>query len=247
MATPDQIPSDLTLEIGADLAPDQFLALTRAFFGYLAEVAEVATDKPPRWTVQVHHGSALISLVPPPSAPPAVLHAIYARAAEGAEALAAGDIEGAAVPEAAMKHLKVMSEMSEGGRTAPTPIRLWIERRPVAVTPEIAHTIREDWRIAYQDFGTAEGRLQAIEDAPGSLRFRLRDEALGLTLKCYFPEGLLPDVFSSFRRRVEVAGMIEYRRDGTPISISAGSIEVLPDDADLPTPADVRGILRAVG
>jgi hypothetical protein len=39
MATADQIPTDLTLEIGEAVSPDKFLVLAKAFFGYVEEVA----------------------------------------------------------------------------------------------------------------------------------------------------------------------------------------------------------------
>jgi len=54
---------------------------------------------------------------------------------------------------------------------------------------------------------------------------------------------MIDDVLGSFRKRVEIEGRIHYRRNGTPISIEAFEIEVLPDDSDLPTADDVRGIM----
>jgi len=39
-ATPADIPSDLTLEIGRNLSPEKFVATVRAFFGYVREVSK---------------------------------------------------------------------------------------------------------------------------------------------------------------------------------------------------------------
>ena len=64
-------------------------------------------------------------------------------------------------------------------------------------------------------------------------------------VRCYFPEELLPSVFERFRKRVEVSGLIHYRKNGAPISIEAEHIVGLPDDSELPTAEDVRGILRS--
>jgi hypothetical protein len=44
-------------------------------------------------------------------------------------------------------------------------------------------------------------------------------------------------------KQVEVFGLIHYRKNGTPISIEAEHIVRLPDDSELPTAEDVRGIL----
>jgi hypothetical protein len=52
-------------------------------------------------------------------------------------------------------------------------------------------------------------------------------------------------VFSNFRKRVEVSGIIHYRRNGTPISIDVERLEALPDDSELPSLDDVRGLLRS--
>jgi hypothetical protein len=107
-------------------------------------------------------------------------------------------------------------------------------------------TIREDFRVDYKDYGTVEGRLEAIQDQ-GGLELRVRDAALRITVKCYVPEDMLAEAFGNFRKRVEVAGLVHYRRNGTPVSIEASAIAPLPDDRDLPSIDDIRGLLRAVG
>jgi hypothetical protein len=94
----------------------------------------------------------------------------------------------------------------------------------------------------YNDFGTIEGRLETIQESYGTLQFFIRDVFLRQRVRCYFPEELLPSVFATFRKRVEVSGVIHYRKDGTPISIEAEHILGQPDDSELPTAEDVRGI-----
>jgi hypothetical protein len=245
MATPDQIPTDLTLEIDADITPEQFMAAARAFFGSVDEVAKALAPEGivPKWRVQVREGSNLLAVEPQPTAPPAIVEAVYARMDEAVSSLASGDLQGARVPETALRHLKTLSELTEL-RGKPVPLRLWVKRKPVALNPEIARVIREDWRADYRDFGTIEGRLTAIQEQ-GTLQLLLKDEWLGQTVRCYVPEEMLPDAFAAFRRRVEVSGMIHYRRNGTPISVEVEGIEPLPNDDDLPSADDVRGLLKA--
>jgi len=248
MATPDQIPSDLTLELGDDLSPDRFMSAVRAFFGYVEEVGRMLTPQgdEPKWIVRVKEGSSLIGVDPAPMAAIEVVRSVYAKSASGIRALAEGNIEEAALSEGAMKHLRVLSDLSAGSKSAPVPIRLWVEKKPVALSAEIGETIREDFRVDYKDYGTVEGRLEAIQDQ-GGLELRVRDAALRITVKCYVPEDMLAEAFGNFRKRVEVAGLVHYRRNGTPVSIEASAIEALPDDKDLPTIQDIRGLLRAVG
>jgi hypothetical protein len=244
-ASPDAIPSDLTLEIGEELSPDEFLAAIRAFLEYVKEVsATVASESEPmQWTVHVKEGSNLVAAVPSPSTPPALVQRVYARTANAVEALARGQIDGAELPEAALNHLRAMSEFS-APKLRRRELRLWVERRPVEIDGSIGRTIAEDWRAAYSDFGVVEGRLQAIQDR-GKLEIEVRDAALGQTIGCIFPEELLPRVFELFRKRIEVSGIVHYRRNGTAVSIEVSDIQRLPDDSELPSASEVRGILGA--
>ena len=244
---PDQIPSDLTLEIGADVSPDRFLTAVRAFFGYVDEVGQMlAPDgRAPAWLVRVREGSNLIGVEPAPSSPMEIVRAVYARVQSGVGSLANGDIEQSGLNEAALRHLRALSDLIQADKKRPTPVRIWVERQAISLVPEIGETIREDWRIDYHDMGTVEGRLEVIQDHAG-LELRVRDPALRRTVKCYVPEEMLPNVFAQFRKRVEIFGLVHYRRNGTPVSIEASTIDPLPDDDDLPTPEEVRGILRAL-
>lgn len=247
MATADQIPSELTLEIGADLSPERFMTAARAFFGYIQELSASFAPEgdPARWVVRVREGSTLLGVDPMPATPIEVVNAVYARAEKGVRRIADGDIDDSGLPEAAVKHLKTLAEISEGTRGHPIPVRLWVHKKPVDLDPKIASIIREDFRADYNDYGTIEGRLETItEGSSGSLQFQIRDAMLKQKVRCFFPEHLLADVFDKFRKRVEVSGVIHYRKNGMPISIEAASVVSLPDDSELPTAGDVRGILR---
>ena len=61
MAKKEEIPTDLTLDIGGDLAPDEFVTAVRNFFGYVREVAEAQEGDGAKidWTVKVREGSSL--------------------------------------------------------------------------------------------------------------------------------------------------------------------------------------------
>lgn len=248
-ATPDQIPTDLTLEIGENLPPERFMAVARAFFGYVQEISYSLTPdtEPVRWIVRVREGSALLAVDPSPSVPQEIVHRIYARAEQGIRHLIDRNIDDAGLSEPALKYLRTLSEMTEAGpnKAAPVPIRIWVQKRPISLDPTIASTIREEWRADYNDYGTIEGRLESIQESYGTLQFYIRDVMLRQRVRCYFPEELLIAVFEMFRKRVEVSGVIHYRKNGTPVSIEVEQIFGLPDDSELPTAEDVRGILRS--
>ena len=242
-ATPDTIPSDLTLEIGDDLSPDKFLAAVRAFFGYVKEISDTTSNAETDvvWKVHVKEGSALIGMVPTGSVPINVVNAVYAKVSSGIEHVRSGDVEGSNLPEPALKHLRVLSEMSEADKRKPVEMRIWVKRKPIAMSADIGRAIAEDWRSDYSDFGTVEGRLDTIQDR-GSLQIFVRDPLYAGSIRCYFDEDLLPRAFENFRRRVEISGTIHYRKNGKPISIEVATIDGLPDDSELPSADDVRGI-----
>ena len=95
----------------------------------------------------------------------------------------------------------------------------------------------------YCDYGSIEGRLEAIWDADDVLKIRVRDIPYPKAINCTIPGNLHEQAFRNFRRRVELEGLIRYRACGTPASIEVDQINFLPDDGDLPRASDVRGIM----
>lgn len=244
MAKPDQIPTDLTIDLGDDLSPEEFIAAVRNFMGYVAEITESQKGDGAdiSWTVKVREGSALVGVEPNASAPPSRLAMIYNKAEFGPAALARGDIAGSGLSEKAVGHLKSLSDLvakHQNGRG----VNLWVKRKPINIGTGIARIVREDWESDYHDFGTIEGRLEAIQDAGGAIKIRVKDFLYPKAINCVVPERLIDKVLGSFRKRVEIEGRIHYRRDGTPISIEAQIIDELPEDDELPSADDVRGIM----
>lgn len=246
MATPDQIPTDLTLDIEDDLAPEEFVAAVRNFFGYIKEITESQEGDGSKitWKVKVKEGSNLVGLTPVDAAPKSRLAMVYRKVSYGIDALSRGEVRGAGLSEKAITHLKGLSDIA-GKSTTKNGVRIWVERRPVAIGGGISKAIREDWESDYYDFGSVEGRLEFIQDADDSIKIRIKDFLFDKPIKCVISEDKLDQVLANFRRRVELEGRIHYRRDGTPISIEADVIDALPEDEDLPTADDVRGILTA--
>lgn len=246
MAKPEEIPTDLTLDIGDDVSPDDFVTVVRNFFGYVKEIAESQEGDGTviDWTVRVKEGSSLIGVEPSSTAPISRLTMIYNKADYGFAAMSRGDIKGAGLSEKAVNHLKAISEIAAKPERN-NQINVWVRRESRVIGAGIAKAIKESWDSDYYDYGTIEGRLEAIQDASGALKIRIQDYLFQKPISCVVPERMIEKVFQSFRKRVEIDGKIHYRRDGTPISIEAGEIDILPEDNELPSAADVRGILAA--
>lgn len=246
MAKKDEIPTDLTLDIGGELTPDEFMSAVRNFFGYVKEVAEAqeGDGSTVDWTVRVKEGSSLIGLEPSGNAPPSRLAMIYNKINYDVETITNGEIPPGGMSDKAFGHLKSLSELAEKSKR-PANLQVWVRREPKAIGAGIAKTIRDSREADYWDFGTIEGRLEAIKDASGSLKIGVRDFLFPKAIICDVPESMIERVFASFRRRVELTGKIHYRRDGVPISIEASDLDVLPEDDELPSASDVRGILAS--
>ncbi len=246
MAKATDIPTDLTLDIGGDISPDDFVAAVRNFFGYVREIAQGQEGDGTKieWSVVVKEGSNLVGLEPSAQAPVSRLAMIYNKASYGIDALAKGDVQGAGLSEKAVSHLNVLSEIAGRGN-GQASYRVWIQRNAKPVGSGISKAIKQSWESDYYDTGTIEGRLEAIQDASGSLKIRVQDYLYPKPISCVVPERMIEKVFASFRRRVEITGKIHYRRGGAPISIEASEIDILPEDDELPTASDVRGIFAA--
>lgn len=245
MATPDQIPTDLTLDIGDDLAPDAFLSAVKHFVGYVDEItkAQSGDGSQVTWTIKVRQGSNLIGVQPSSSASTSRLAMIYNVASHAPRAVARGDIAGAGVTEKALAHLKALSDIAKKSLTS--HVNIWVRRDPVAIGARISEIVEEDARASYQDYGSLEGRLEAIQDVSGGLKIRVKDYLYPRAINCKVPERLIERVMAGFRRRVELHGNIHFRLEGTPISIDVDDIDLLPEDDDLPTPGQVRGLLTS--
>lgn len=190
----------------------------------------------------MREGSSLVGVEPDAGAPRSRLAMIHRMAEHAPSAISQGDVKASGVSEKAIGHLKVLSELA-GKRENGRGIHLWVKKRSVNIGPGIARIVKEDWETKYFDSGVLEGRLEGIRDASGSVRIAIKDFLYPRAINCAVPDNLLDSALQSFRKRVEIEGRIHYRKDGTPISIEAESIEVLPEDDELPSADEVRGIM----
>ena len=244
MAKADQIPTDLTLEIGVDLSPEAFMSAARHFFGLAKEIALSTGEDEVVWRVKVKEGSNLIALEPDQLSASDHIEAIYDKFNVGTSALMRGEIEKADLSEGALDHFKKLAQLTESKKN-PVTMKFWVQKSPLDMGPRIAETIREDWRSSYSDYGTIDGRLLAIQERGGSLKIKIKDPLFARPIECSLPEEMIDEALSTFRKRVEIAGLIKYRKNGMPVSIAVDRITIMADDDELPTANDVRGIFAA--
>lgn len=96
-----------------------------------------------------------------------------------------------------------------------------------------------------ESIGTVEGHLEGLI-THGKNRFLIFDPITGRQVICFFSGRIdRQDVLKAYGRRVAASGVIRSRRSGEKVSISANRLYVLPSDDELPSVADVLGILKA--
>ncbi|MCL5736953.1 MAG: hypothetical protein M1274_15515 [Actinobacteria bacterium] len=244
MARTDQIISDLVLDIqGSDLTPEKFLTGVTAFFGLVRSVNQVTTvGQLVRWTVEVREGSTLVALKPQPGYAAADVEAISRTVAAGVETLETGQPIPENFPEPAVRHLRKLGGIV--GRTTKddTRVRVWIKHEPRPVSLKTVAHAADILGMHYEDYGSVEGKLQALSER-GGLRFVVYEPLWDKAVYCRIGPELLQRALGAFGRRVEVYGVVQYRKDGLPVSVQVEELVEFPPEDQLPDHQSLRGIL----
>lgn len=242
MATKGDIQSDLTLEIdGSDVTPEKFLRGVRSFFAILTEVTTQVGGKRTavQWTVQVREGSNLIGISPRAGFDPAVVARITDAVSGGISQLETLAAEPPYFTERAMKSLSELARVTDTDNR----VRVWVRREPISVTAHSAANVGTILESEHEDYGSIEGRLRTITDR-GGVQFVVYEPLWDRPVRCYIPEDLVNQAMEAWRDRVEVYGVIKYRKDGNPISINVDDLVPMIGSAVVPNFRDVHGILR---
>lgn len=241
MASASDIEAPLTLELsGDDITPEIFVRGVRSFFAVLNEVTDQIDDSV-GWRVQVKRGSNLIGVYPRGMPSPAAAQIINSVEA-GLAAIERSEKEPEEFTERALSGARDLAKLalaSDGGVT----VQVWADRRAQSLTAKSIAYIDDLLGDAFEEHGALLGRIQTISERGGA-RFVVYDDLTDRPIRCILPEDKLDEAMAAFRHRCEIYGMIRYRKDGQPNRIRVEDIIVFPDDSELPSAADVRGLLR---
>jgi hypothetical protein len=239
--------ADLTLEIeGMGVTAERFLRGVEAFFGLVSEVTKrVCVDRPRiEWLVQVRGGSNLVGVRAAPGYPaPQMIEAVLRIVRDGIETLEERSEEPLHFSAPATKHLCNLGRIASTDDKDDTRIRVWVKQQKLDVTHKTVAHVAALLREVSTDYGSVEGRLQVASERHG-LHFTVYEPLWDKPVRCDIPEQMLDDALKLFGKRIEVYGSIRYRRDGSPSSIKVEQIIPFPSRNDLPSAAEVRGILK---
>ncbi len=239
--------ADLTLEIeGMGVTAGRFLRGVEAFFGLVSEVTKrVCVDRPRiEWLVQVRAGSNLVGVRAAPAYPaPQMIDAVLRIVRDGIETLEDRSEEPLHFSAPATKHLRNLGRIASTDEKDDTRVRVWVKQQRLDVTHKSVAHVAALLREVSTDYGSVEGRLQVASERR-TLHFTVYEPVWDKPIWCDIPEEMLDDALKLFGKRIEVYGLIRYRRDGSPLSVKVEEIIPFPSQDKLPSAADVRGILK---
>jgi hypothetical protein len=91
--------------------------------------------------------------------------------------------------------------------------------------------------------GSIEGMLEAINLHNNANKFHLFPSVGPQKVACHFPDALQPEAIAAIKRYVFVSGQVKYQRRGFfPHEVEVSTMEVYPQESDLPTLGSLRGI-----
>ena len=107
------------------------------------------------------------------------------------------------------------------------------------------NTLEDLLGVKYKAIGSIEGKIELINIHPKTRKFDIYELRTNKAVRCNFPSEIEQDVFMAAekRKRVVIFGVISYNSRGEPISILVKTpIRFLPQEKDLPTAKDLRGM-----
>lgn len=241
----EHITTDITLEIDEEvISIADFQKATDNFLGLVKEVSkQVAGHKVDSedWSVKVYAGSIGVGVLAGSSNSYSDL--TRAVLVSGIRSLAEG-VRPIEFTDKAIECAKGLSSLFKKTKLEPN-VRIWSKtQESVQMERRVAESAESLLAVAYEEDGAVDGVLQKL-DGHGKLQFVIYDVIDDRSVKCEIKDSLLSQALHSFNKRVEVIGVVKYRKDGMPVAIQASRIVNFPEAAEIPSLDQMRELLAA--
>ena len=243
---------DLHLDVDGHVTLASLTRLVESWTDFLGEVGRSVTGNPARDAVryvvtQASGGSFALGVRPQPakdSVPASMMPRITGTVTAGIRKLRHEAQRPEHFSDRALVKLRDLARLV--GPETPA-LRVGNGRgRPVALSSTVLANVEAVLTSEVHTIGTIEGELEGLI-IHGAKRFLLYDGLTGRRVTCYFGDTMswegLRDVFG---KRMAVTGGIRSRRSGERASINVSSYYVFPEESELPSADEVRGIVRNV-
>lgn len=238
----------LELKLGApEVALKHLVSAASTFAALINEVARsyLGTQREPvRWIVEVRPGSVRLPVRPQaltedvrPSKFPELVTLIV----DGLAKIDARPERPAYFSDKALEQAKALGNLSSDA----LPISVLNGNGRADLTKRASANVDDILGRTVTSYGTVEGTLEAVNIHGPSPTFSVYDALTGRALVCRLTDRVSVDnLRPAIDKRVGVRGPIQSR-GGQRVGIEAHELMIFPSDDDLPSPADVRGILKA--
>jgi hypothetical protein len=115
----------------------------------------------------------------------------------------------------------------------------------IMVTDEALQSVESFLRPQLTYTGTIRGELQLLNLHKGENMFRVYPVVGPNYITCYFNSSMKEKVKEAVDRYVEISGVFYHKHgEDIPYQVDVKSIEIFPDEANLPTMEDIRGMVK---
>lgn len=232
MVKPKDIDSVITLELSGDITTSgDFRELVAAFDDFLKAVTKAACgdEAGVQWAIRPKAGSIQLGVNP--------MGRVDVANVERCKAVTSQILGGEAE---FVEYDDIVKPIGAFARRK--GVHLWVGQERTPVTEKLYSILKAPTQKPYQLHGTVEGRLTMLSE---QRNLAIHEPVWGRRIECSVPDGQLEAMRALWRKRVTAEGIVHYDDKGYPTKIDAEKIDPFPDDKDLPSPKDVRGILRA--
>lgn len=237
--------TDLELKFDADrVALKHLVAASGTFAQLISEVARKFTDQSESitWFVEVKPGSVCLPVHGlSDSLADNVIPSLCTAIASGISEVNAEPVRPRYFSDKALEQLKSLTRLSSDE----LPISVRNGGSPVLLTAGTVANIDEFFGPPKITYGTIEGKLDAVQLHGKNPTFSVYETLSGNRVECKLTESItLDELRRGIGCRVGVRGRIKSRGNGERVSIEPEELDIFPPEIELPSPSEVRGILR---
>jgi hypothetical protein len=240
---------EITLRIdGALITPEDFKKAVQGFVELLLNVTEEISKggKRPLWNMSVREGSTVFvaRAVPDVETKKAAREAIK-RVKRTVGQIERGKFNFNELPQRALYAVRELASLpAHLNRTGISTVSIANGGKPLPLTSKTADFLKKNLGAQKSAYGSIEGKLSTISER-GTFQFVVFDALTDRGVNCFLEQSKFKEAHSAFGKRVTVFGLVQYDRDGKPLSIKVESIRVLKDLSEFPPLETFRGILKS--
>ena len=243
MATRNDIDKDLTLELdGTHITSQKFQKGIQAFFNLLDNVSKSLNPKRKiQWNVQVKSGSNLVG-VEAVDLDPVIVQSIFNKVQQDVRLLESGDLEGAKnLDESSLNNVRTLATLAGDD----TIVKIWSFKQPTLVTHKSIASVKKILKDSYEDYGSITGWIGVVS-CHKKIQATIYDDLWEKAIYCLGKDDMINEALKYFNaeNRVEVYGVIKYKKSGQPESITVEEMVAYPKSEKIPSADTIKGLLK---